>query len=554
MAKKLLQNSLNQLLLENEKKRGEKIYLRQPRNGKWHEFTWQMVIRQARQVARFLQDAGLKKGDHIAIFSKNCAEWFITDFGISLAGMASVPLFANQHHDSIEYVLKHAEVKLVFIGKLDDCVRVRSYIPADLPTVNFDYHPKLNTNNHWADILAKEPLTDIVDSSPDDLFTIIYSSGTSGLPKGAVYTHETIAKYLKIFPEDIQRIKKVTHYHLMSYLPLAHVYERSAIQLGSITIPCDVSFVESLDKFIENLREAEPTFFTAVPRIWGVFQQKIEQKLSPAILNFLLKIPGISSLIKKKIKHQLGLGRCTNSFSGASHLPVSILSFFDKLDIHIQEGYGQTENLAYATFSTLERRRPGYVGTPRKYVEIKLGDENELLIKSPCLMKEYFKEKAATKAAFTSDGWLHTGDIVELDEHNNVKILGRLSENFKNQKGEFIAPAAIEKRFSSNKFIEQLCMVGKELPHNVLLITLSESGKSQDKELIKKSLQEDLHKINSELVSYEKICHVIILQEAWTPENGLLTPTLKVKRPVVESTYQNLIREAITDHHAIIWA
>ncbi|WP_019217331.1 AMP-binding protein [Legionella tunisiensis] len=274
MTKKLLQNSLNQLLVENEKRRGEKVYLRQPRNGKWYEYTWQVVIRQARQVARFLQDAGLKKGEHLAIFSKNCAEWFITDFGISLAGMVSVPLFANQHRDSIEFVLKHAEVKLVFIGKLDNCVRVRGYIPADLPTVNFDYHPELNTDNRWADILAKEPLTDIVDSSPDDIFTIIYSSGTAGVPKGAVYTHAIIANYLKIFPEDIQRIKTVTHYHLMSYLPLAHVYERSAIQLGSVTIPCDVSFVEGLDKFIANLRQAEPTFFTAVPRIWGVFQQK----------------------------------------------------------------------------------------------------------------------------------------------------------------------------------------------------------------------------------------------------------------------------------------
>ncbi|WP_269570308.1 AMP-binding protein [Legionella tunisiensis] len=271
-------------------------------------------------------------------------------------------------------------------------------------------------------------------------------------------------------------------------------------------------------------------------------------------MSFLLKIPGIASLIKKKIKHQLGLGRCTNSFSGASHLPVSILGFFDKLDIHIQEGYGQTENLAYATFSTLELRRPGYVGTPRKYVEIKLGDESELLMKSPCLMKEYFKEEAATKTAFTNDGWLHTGDVAEIDEYNNVKILGRLSENFKNQKGEFIAPAAIEKRFAANKFIEQLCMVGRELPHNVLLITLSEAGQSQDKERVKKSLQEDLHKINSELVSYEKICHVIISQKAWTPENGLLTPTLKVKRRSVESTYQDLIQKAITDHNVIIWA
>ncbi|KTD24824.1 long-chain fatty-acid-CoA ligase [Legionella lansingensis] len=545
--------TLNQLLLENEKQRGDKIYLRQPREGRWHEFSWAVVIRQARQVARFLQDAGLKKGDHVAIFSKNCAEWFITDFGISLAGMVSVPLFANQHQESIKYVLEHAEAKLVFVGKLDDHQRVRGYIPQDFITVSFGYHDNLNTTYLWTDVLNKEPLQEVVLPSPDDLYTIIYSSGTSGQPKGAVYTHGITANYLSLFPEDIKRIRVLDHYHLLSYLPLAHVYERSAIQLGSITIPSDVSFVESLDKFADNLREVQPTFFAAVPRIWGVFQQKIEQKLPPSRLNILLKIPFISSLIKNKIRHHLGLNRCTNCFSGASHLPVSILNFFDKLDIKIQEGYGQTENLAYATFSMLDKRRPGYVGTPRLQVEVKLADENELMIKSPCLMKEYYKNKEATSAALTKDGWLHTGDIAELDENNNVKIVGRLSENFKNQKGEFIIPAPIEKRFAMNSDIEQLCMVGRELPNNVLVITLSESGQEQSKENIKQSLQENLRKVNSELASYEKISHVIIAKKPWTTENGFLTPTLKVKRRLVETNYHDVIQGAITQPDTIVW-
>ncbi|WED43874.1 AMP-binding protein [Legionella cardiaca] len=545
---------LNHLLLENENNLSDKVYLRQPREGQWHELTWSMVIHQARQVARLLQDVGLKKGDHVAIFSKNCAEWFISDFGISLAGMVNVPLFANQHEDSIKFVLSHAEVKLVFIGKLDDHQRVHRYIPEELPTVSFGYHGNMNTTYHWTDVLAKEPVEKVVETSPDDLYTIIYSSGTSAQPKGAVYTHEIIANYLSLFPKDIRRIKVLDHYHLMSYLPLAHVYERSAIQLGSITIPCDVSFVESLDKFADNLREVQPTFFTAVPRIWGVFQQKIEQKLPPGKLNFLLKIPFVSSLIKKKIKHHLGLNRCTNCFSGASHLPLSIIEFFDKLDLKIQEGYGQTENLAYATFTMLGQRRPGYVGTPRLQVELKLGDENELMIKSPCLMKEYYKNKEATDATLTKDGWLHTGDIAQLDENYNVKIIGRLSENFKNQKGEFIIPAPIEERFAANSAIEQLCIVGRELPNNVLIVTLSDLGRSQNKENVKQELQESLRKVNSELANYEKISHVIILKDAWTPENGLLTPTLKVKRRIVEANYHDLIKGAVSQRNTIVWA
>lgn len=145
--------SLNQILLENEKQFADKVYLKQPRDGKWHEFTWQMVMRQAKQVAKMLQELGLKKGDRVAIFSKNCAEWFITDFGISLAGMVNVPLFANQHEDSISYVLEHAEIKLVFVGKLDDHQRVRGYIPDELLTVSFDYHENLSCSYRWDDVL-----------------------------------------------------------------------------------------------------------------------------------------------------------------------------------------------------------------------------------------------------------------------------------------------------------------------------------------------------------------------------------------------------------------
>lgn len=362
----------------------------------------------------------------------------------------------------------------------------------------------MKTKTSWKDILTYSPLTELPEVNGDDLFTIIYTSGTSGVPKGAVYTHDTIAHYLTLYPQDIDRIRKRDHYRLISYLPLAHVYERTAIQLGSVTIPADVSFVESLEKFADNLKEVQPTFFTAVPRIWGVFQQKIEQKLPPAKLNLLLKIPLVSTLIKRKIRHSLGLNQCLNCFSGASHLPVSILKFFDKLSIFIQEGYGQTENLAYATFTMLNQRRLGYVGTPRLQVQLKEGENQELLIQSPCLMKEYYKEPEATKQAFTADGWLRTGDIAELDEHQNVKIIGRLSENFKNQKGEFIVPAPIEKQFAANSLIEQLCIVGRELPNNVLIITLNELGRSKGKDELKQLLQNNLHEVNRKLANYEK--------------------------------------------------
>lgn len=554
MFKESMTNSLCQLLLKNEKEASNRIYLRQPRDGFWLEFTWAEVMLKARKVAAFLHQIGLKKGAHISIISKNCAEWFITDFGITLAGMVNVPLFTNQHEESIHYVLEHGDIQLVFVGKLDDHQRVRRFIPDKYVTISLDYHEDLEVTHRWVDVMSCQPLVDIVEPGAEDLYTIIYSSGTSGLPKGVMYTHQTIANYLTLFPKDLLSIRDLDHYKLISYLPLAHVYERSAIQLASVTIQCDVSFVESLDKFAENLRTIRPTFFTAVPRIWGVFQQKIEQKLPQKKLNFLLKIPFVSRLIKKKILHELGLSECTNCFSGASQLPVPIMEFFGKLGLFIQEGYGQTEDLAYATLSLLQDRRLGYVGTARLGVEIKEGDDNELLVKSPCLMTGYYKNTQATKESFTPEGWLRTGDLVEIDPLGRVKVTGRISEIFKNQSGEFVAPSPIEKQFAANGIIDQLCLVGRGLPSNVLLIVLNnEIYFNKKKEDITRLLRDNLREINSQLVKYEKISHVIVVKDAWTPSNDMLTPTLKVKRRGVEQYYADLIQKILTEHHSIVW-
>lgn len=547
-------HSLPQLILKNERDCANTVYLIQPRNGVWHELTWAEVVLQARKVAGFLRGLGLKRGSHIGIISKNCAEWFIVDFGITLAGMVSVPLFSNQYKESIHYVLEHAEVKLVFVGKLDDHNLVRSYIPDHYPTIGFDYHKDLKVDHSWCDVLATNPLIDVIEPEPEDLYTIIYSSGTMGNPKGAMYTHQAIANYLVIFPKDLLRLNQLEHYKLVSYLPLAHVYERSAIELSSVVMNASVSFIEKLDKFTDNLQHIQPTFFTAVPRIWGVFQQKIEQKISPRTLQFLLKIPFISTLIKRKIRHTLGFDSCTNFFSGASYLPVSINSFFGKLGIVIEEGYGQTENLAYVTVSLLNEVKYGYAGTARLEVELKLSEDNELLMYSPCLMLGYYKDLTNSKAAFTEEGWLHTGDFAEIDPMGRLKILGRVAENYKNQTGEFVTPGRIEKQFSQEKYIDQLCMVGQGLPSNILLVTLNPGTLLiNSKEEITQFLQLILHKVNSNLLKFEKIAHIIVVKDAWTPANNRLTPTLKVKRRVIEKEYAQLIENALKQKSIVIW-
>ncbi len=549
-----LEFSLCALLLKNEKQKANDIYLRQPRNGEWTEYSWKEVMHRVRQLVAFFHEKCLKKGDHVAIISKNCAEWFIADFAIAFSGMVSVPLFANQNQENIEFILEHAEVKLVLAGKLDHPQMMRDHIPRNYPVLNMDYHPELKTDYHWPEVLSQDPVKELHCPDLAETYTIIYSSGTSGKPKGALYTHQAVANYLKHYPDDIRRITNATQFRLVSYLPLAHVYERTAIALGSLTIPATVSFVESLEKFADNLREIEPSMFTAVPRIWGVFKQKIEQKLPPVLLNILLAIPGIKQIISKKVKHELGFSRCTNFVSGASHLPVDIILFFKKLGIVIQEGYGQTENMAYATLNMLDNYQLGTVGSPRLGVEIKKGEENELLIRSDCLMDAYYKQPDKTAETMTADGWLKTGDIVEIDAGQRVKILGRLSDVFKNQKGEFVQPTPVEKKFGENQWIEYLCLVGQGLAKNIMIVNLSASGKSLSREAISQLLKEQMRKANMSLQSYEKMSHVLVVNDIWDVENDLLTPTLKVKRRRVNEVYHDLIIKTAKEDEVIVFA
>ena len=545
---------LCQQLLQKEKECGDKVYLRQPHGGQWQEMTWAEVVHQARQVAAMLTNAGLTRGDCVSIFSKNCAEWLIADYGITLAGMVNVPLFPNQNQQTIDYILNHAEVKLVFIGKLDAHNRTRAYISDEFKTINFPYHLNLNATYQWDDVLKCAPMVDIFTPDPAEMYTIIYSSGTTGDPKGVVFTQAAVSRYMDTFHADLKRLVPLDKpHHFLSYLPLAHVYERSTIQLASLVIDCDVSFVESLERFSKNLQDVQPTVFTGVPRIWSMFKQRIEQQIEKKKIGWLLHVPVISRIVKHKIKKQLGLARCCLCVSGAAHLPPAVVEFFKKLDIDIQEGSGQTEDFGYTTLTMRNDTKPGFVGIPRYGVEIKQSDAGELLVNSPCLMKEYYKDPNLTLSTFTEDGWLKTGDLVEIDSKNRVKILGRISENFKNQKGEFVAPAGIEDKFLTTGLIEYCCLVGKMLPSNVLLVNLSSTADIKDETAVKEALRKLQHNVNRDLKNHEKISHIMVINEPWTIANHCLTPTIKIRRRSIEAAYQEAILNTVTQSVGVVW-
>jgi long-chain acyl-CoA synthetase len=544
----------NELLYENEKNNADMVYLRQPIGGVWHDITWKETMVRARKITAFLKTLGLKRGDKIAILSKNCAEWLIADFAIAMGGFISVPLFASQPANTIKFVLEHAEVKVIFVGKLDNWQAQEPAILDHIIRIAFPYENPMPTKYLWNDILRDyEPDRENYIPNPEDLYTITYTSGTTGNPKGVMITFGAQAYYLQAcLAENVLKIENIEdHVYLISYLPLGHIFERMVVESASLVFKTTISFSESIASFARNLEDTSPTVFIAAPRIWSQFQKAILAKLPQHKLDILLKIPILSYFIKRKIRKTLGLSRCVWAVSGSAPISLAVLEWYRKLGITISEGYGRTEDLTYVSFMNPGETAYGSVGKPRPQVEVKLGENDELLTRSKIMMSGYYKDPKATKEAITKDGFLRTGDQARIDKDGFIYILGRVRDPFKTDKGEFVNPIPIEGKFAKNHLIEQLCLIGLTLPQPVLLAVLSAAAMKMPRKEVDKSLKQTLDSINPGLTKFEKVSHIIVVKEPWTPENGLLTPTLKMKRNDIHAHYIALAHKAIVNHDPI---
>ncbi|SHO22289.1 Tyrocidine synthase 3-Tyrocidine synthase III-ATP-dependent asparagine adenylase-Asparagine activase-ATP-dependent glutamine adenylase-Glutamine activase-ATP-dependent tyrosine adenylase-Tyrosine activase-ATP-dependent valine adenylase-Valine activase-ATP-dependent ornithine adenylase-Ornithine activase-ATP-dependent leucine adenylase-Leucine activase, partial [Moritella viscosa] len=513
-------------LLHWEKHRANEVYLRQPINGTFHEFTWSQVADQTKRIAQALQSLGLTPGDKIAILAKNSAEWFINDLAIMYAGYISVPIYSTANAKTINYVLEHSEAKVLFIGKLDNYQSLEGKLPADVITISYPYET-LTCQYKWNDLLEQhQPLATPAHINLEDLMSIIYTSGSTGNPKGVMITFaafksasQNIVSSLGIIPGD----------RLLSYLPLAHITERVYIEGSSIYAGEGVvSFVESLDTFVSNIQSVEPTLFISVPRLWTRFQMGVLQKMPAHKLNFLLKIPFVNGLIRAKIKRGLGLQHARMLGCGSAAVSPSLLKWYERLGLNITEAWGMTENLAYGTLNhPFNSQKIGTIGKPGAGVDLKISEIGEILVKGDGLMSGYYKDEAQTKESFDEEGYFKTGDKGEIDSNGYVKITGRVKDIFKTSKGKYVTPVPIECKFGENPNIEQICITGTALTQPVALVVLSPEARELGQEAMTTNLEETRQHINKSLESHARIGHIIVLKDEWTVDNGLLTPTLK---------------------------
>jgi long-chain acyl-CoA synthetase len=408
----------------------------------------------------------------------------------------------------------------------------------------------------WDAILAGNPAIEGYPTrAADDLATIFYTSGTTGTPKGVMHSFAAFRFLTKALE---RRIDLSGHHRILSYLPLAHILERGGQELPSVLLGWHVFFTEGPETFLTDLRRARPSsIFLSVPRLLSKFQQGVFEKMPEGKLDRLLRIPIVRGIVRKRILQQLGLDAVRYAACGSAPLTPELLLWYRNLGLNLLEGYGLTE--AMITHLTSPGNvRAGYVGRALDGVEEKRSENGELLLRSPMNMLGYYKDPQATRNAFTEDGFLRTGDLVEIGADGTVKITGRLKEQFKTSKGKYVAPAPIETKLLAHPDVESCCLMGAGLPNPLAVAVLSDAARQRCadpglRKALEDSIGRRLAEVNAQLESHERIAFVAIVEGPWTTANGLVTPTLKLRRASVEEQYLAYVDGWKKQGRLVVW-
>ncbi|MDP4219340.1 MAG: long-chain fatty acid--CoA ligase [Bacteroidota bacterium] len=533
---------------------------------------------------------GIMRGDRIALISESRPEWVAADFASILIGAISVPMFPTLTSKQIEYIIQHSGAKVVVVSndlQLGKVVKIAAECPAvELILVmnkTFNPHPESPVAIvSFDEVLSVESPIDIEaearNADGEDVVTIIYTSGTTGTPKGVMLTHNNLVSNVQGALAALPPIG--SHDVFLSFLPLSHSFERIASYFLFYS-GASAAFAESIDTIADNLLEIRPTIMTGVPRFYERMCGRImrmreslpdrKKKLfdwairvgsecakrlegeNPAI-GALLERPIADMLVLKKIRARTG-GRVRFFVSGGAALSAETGRAFAGFGIIILEGYGMTESSPIISVTPTHRIKWGSVGLPLPNIDVKIADDGEILTRGPHVMKGYYRAEEATKMTIDTEGWLHTGDIGILDEDGYLKITDRKKYLFVSPGGKNIAPGPIETLLLRSPLIEQIMLIGDRREFNTALIvpnydelrkSIKEFESSSNDELavhseVRDRLTKELDVLQKELASFERVRRFALLPEAFTVENGLLTPTLKVKRKEVESRYEELI-------------
>jgi long-chain acyl-CoA synthetase len=564
------------------------------RDGEWRSISSDELLARARFVALGLYSLGIRRGDRVALLSENCPEWTLSDAGCLFAGVIDVPIYPTLTSPQVSYILKDSGARVLFIQNrakleqvrdvLKDCAQLEHIIlfdGSDEGEAGALAFSELEMRGRELGAERPELSHELAHAvEPEDLATIIYTSGTTGEPKGVMLTHSNLVTNLI---DSSCQLSFDESDSVLSVLPFSHVLERLAMYMYMYH-GMSVFYAESMEKIGDNLREVHPTLMICVPRLFEKIYARIKDKAAeggkakaallawavsvgkdyarhtinhqkvPPLLAFKYKLA--SRLIFSKWHAGMG-GRIRLFVSGGAALPDEIALIFAGAGLPIVQGYGLTETSPVISAGKLDDNRIGTVGTPIRNVEVRIAADGEIETRGPNIMRGYYNKPAETRAVFTDDGWFKTGDIGTLDEDGFLRITDRKKELFKTSGGKYIAPQPIEQMIKGSRFVNQVVLVGNGRKFPAALIVpdweqlrsyaeLKGLGARTPAELIKHPRILDLFERQvaahtSNLAQYEKVKRVALLENELTIDGDELTPTLKVKRRVVDEKYRDVI-------------
>jgi long-subunit acyl-CoA synthetase (AMP-forming) len=391
---------------------------------------------------------------------------------------------------------------------------------------------------------------------------LIYTSGSTGQPKGVMHSFEriTAATELSVAQNMGGAVAPGQEHRVLSYLPLAHVFERAVVECNSFAVGMvHVFFAESLETFAADLQRARPTLFVSVPRLWLKFQQAVFAKMPARKLSLMLRIPILNKIVARKILTNLGLDQAVLAFSGSAPLPADLIRWYRSLGLQLLEGLGMTEDFAYSHSATPQFSEPGYVGIANPGVQARISPEGEILIKSPGQMVGYYKRPDLDAEAFTADGFFHTGDLGSKLADGQLKVTGRLKELFKTSKGKYVAPAPIENLLNIHPLVESSMVSGLGQPAAYAVVVLGEEFRPKQSDAAFRAdaqtqLERLLSEVNAQVADYEKLQMIVVAKDPWSIENGCLTPTMKIRRSRIESAVEPKVDGWYANKSPVQWA
>ena len=577
-------NNLPEIFLKNSLLFQDKTLFGFKEEGEWQRLSWNNTAQILENLASGLKEIGVKKNDKISIIADNSYQWCIIDLAIISLGGITVPGYTTSNEEELSYLLSHSETSIIFINS-----KLLPIIEKILPTLNkikyvvcvdelnttkkfkfkkllYTYREliKIGSKNKNKQNLLRESIKKI---KKDDVSCIIYTSGTSSQPKGVMLTHGSILSNIVGANELVKEIKVKDH-RFLSIIPLSHAYEHTAGFFLPIYIGAEIYFNDNRDQIVSDLLSVKPTLMTAVPRLYEVLynklnnqlatQNKVTQKLfyktvalgTKTFKGFNLSLIEkaenliLDKIVRKKLQRKFG-GNLQAFISGGAALNEQVGLFFQSLGINILQGYGQTECSPLISCNPINKIKIDTVGVPIKGLKVKLSKEKEILVRGDSLMKGYWKDKNNTDKVIIN-GWLHTGDLGFIDDEGYIKISGRMNEMIVNSGGENIAPVPIENLLLEHEEIEQAMVYGHNKPFLIALLVPNENllnSNLNNVQNLTTQFQGIINNINKDLSPTKRIRKFIILEKYFTIDNNMLTPTLKIKRHKIFSNYYNEIQK-----------